>query len=423
VDVAELAQRNESTLDELHSRLDNAFFLWIVWWTRSNDKAIALRIIHIGPLRQGIINATKLTESVRILLKVSAWVGKLLYSLTPSGIIAPKQMIPKRNIPTGKVFGIATDKKMEVARHMKRQFIAIGIIFTGFSACKPASFKNIDAIEATEVGAIESVSSSEDAVGISSGEVLDEANEAEETGSVVPPKTNGDELKLACADSVKKGSIKSKVIPLMFPAKTKKCDFEKYGNLNRKDGVIRARRGEFVELPLQGMTRLCSMKFTAEKQLMKFDDEILITLNRKVVVSSQDFSVNSKDQAGDQVYPTGLSVDADGVVSYKWLSPNGLQNQEYHGNKLTRYCLGLDPNSPTFDQTCQIPKTDTNGTMSLSLPQDAFLKLAIKAGLVFDKQLQQLPKATLGFITTGDNDDSDCQHLDFEMLVTVEYIP
>lgn len=306
---------------------------------------------------------------------------------------------------------------------MKRKFIVIGIIFTVLSACKPASFTNVDTIEATDAGDYETVLSSEDAVGVAAGEVPDENNEAEETGSGVPPKPSGEELKLACADSVKMGSIKSKVIPLLFPAKTKKCDFEKYGNLKRKDGIIRARREEFVELPLQGMTRLCSMKFTAEKQLMKFDDEILITLNRKVVVSSQDFSINSKDQAGDQVFPTGFRVDADGIVSYKWLSPNGLQNQEYHGGKLTRYCLGLDPNSPTFDQTCQIPQTDTNGTMSFSLPQDAFLKLAMKAGLVFDKELQQLPKATLGFITTGDNDDSDCQHLDFEMLVTVEYIP
>ena len=100
-----------------------------------------------------------------------------------------------------------------------------------------------------------------------------------------------------------------------------------------------------------------------------------------------------------------------------------MQNMDYLNGKLSKDCLGLDPKQADFAQLCQIPQTSTNGNMSLKLPQEAFLKLAAKAGLVFDKQIQSVPKAQLTFMTTGDNDDSDCQHLDFRMTVTIDYIP
>jgi hypothetical protein len=295
------------------------------------------------------------------------------------------------------------------------------------SSCKPAAFKSVE-----DVGnnAVES-SVSEDATGEIAGPpvVTDEAIEAvevitAETKLQVPaPPPVVDEVKVACADAVKNGSLKSKAVPIFFPAKTTTCEFEKNDNLSRKNEVIRARREEMVELPLQGVTRLCNMKFDAPQQPMRFDDEILITLNNLVVASSQDYSTKSRDTRKNQlVYPNGLSVDNDGIVSYKWLPPNGVQNLDYLNGDLYKYCLGLDPKQADFAQLCQIPKTSSNGTMSLKLPQDAFLKLVAKAGLVFDKQIQSVPKATLMFMTTGDNDDSDCQHLDFRMTVTIDYI-
>ncbi len=73
------------------------------------------------------------------------------------------------------------------------------------------------------------------------------------------------------------------------------CEFEKNDNLSRKNEILRARREEFVDLPLQGMTRLCNMKFDAPQQVMRFDDEIMITLNNLVVAASQDYSTRSKN--------------------------------------------------------------------------------------------------------------------------------
>lgn len=295
------------------------------------------------------------------------------------------------------------------------------------ASCKPAAFKSVE--DVADTAAEPSVS--EDATGEIGGSpapVMDEPIEAvevitAETKLQVPAPPVVDEVKVACADAAKNGTLKSKAVPLFFPAKTTTCEFEKNDNLSRKNEVIRARREEMVELPLQGVTRLCNMKFDAPQQPMRFDDEIMITLNNLVVASSQDYSTKSRETKNNQlVYPNGLSVDNDGLVSYKWLPPNGMQNLNYLNGDLNKYCLGLDPKQADFAQLCQIPKTSTNGTMSLKLPQDAFLKLAAKAGLVFDKQIQSVPKATLMFMTTGDNDDSDCQHLDFRMTVTIDYI-
>jgi hypothetical protein len=296
------------------------------------------------------------------------------------------------------------------------------------AACKPASFKSVEDAADTSAETVVSEDALGEIGGIPAG-VIDEPIEAVEiitadTKLQVPaPPPVADDVKLACADAAKNGTLKSKPIPLFFPAKTATCEFEKNDNLSRKNEVIRARREESVELPLQGMTRLCNMKFDAPQQPMRFDDEIMITLNNLVVASSQDYSTKSRDRNMNLVYPNGLNVDNEGLVTYKWLPPNGMQNLDYLNGKLSKYCLGLDPNQPDFAQLCQIPRTSTNGNMSLKLPQDAFLKLAAKAGLVFDKQIQSVPKAQLTFMTTGDNDDSDCQHLDFRMTVTIDYIP
>jgi hypothetical protein len=291
------------------------------------------------------------------------------------------------------------------------------------SSCEPAAFKSVE--DVADSGVSEDATGEDADLTVISDELIEavEVITAETKRQVPAPPPVVDAVKDACADAAKNGTLKSKAVPLFFPAKTATCEFEKNDNLSRKNEVIRARREELVELPLQGMTRLCNMKFDAPQQLMRFDDEIVITLNNLIMASSQDYSTKSRDIKNDQlVYPNGLSVDNAGIVSYKWLPPNGMQNLPYLNGDLNKYCLGLDPKQANFAQLCQIPKTSSNGTMSLKLPQDAFLKLAAKAGLVFDKQIQSVPKAILMFMTMGDNDDSDCKHLDFRMTVTIDYI-
>jgi len=295
------------------------------------------------------------------------------------------------------------------------------------AACKPASFRSMTDSQISNPSVsdgdaiVEGRSITEEP--ITSTEVIGIDNRIVIPEETTVPATPVADVKAACATAVKDGTLKSRVQPILFLAKTDTCEFEKNDNLSRVDEVIRARREEFVDLSLAGMSRLCNIKFDAPKQNMKFDDEIVLTLNQYVIASSQDYSVTSRDKKDVLVYPNGFMVDNDGLVSYKWLAPNGLRDQKYYNSKLSKYCIGLDPKSATFDALCSIPKTDTNGSMQLSVPQDAFLKLAAKAGLVFDKQIQTEPKARLGFITTGDNDDSDCRHLDFQMSVTIQYIP
>ncbi|MDQ3232398.1 MAG: hypothetical protein M3Q07_11300 [Pseudobdellovibrionaceae bacterium] len=301
------------------------------------------------------------------------------------------------------------------------------LLLVTLSACMPASFKSIDDVDDANPDTVES----EDALSDPrTPPIVNDPIESVEVTVVetklqipAPPASTTDQVTVACADAKRNGTLKTRTIPLFFPAKEVTCEFEKNDNLSRKNEILRARREEFVDLPLQGMTRLCNMKFDAPQQVMRFDDEIVITLNNLVVAASQDYSTRSKNQNDQLIYANGLGVDKDGLVSYKWLPPNGMQNLRYYNGKLHKYCLGLDPRQADFDRLCQIPRTSTNGDMKLTLPQDAFLKLAAKAGLVLDRQIATAPKAQLGFITTGDNDDSDCQHLDFRMNVAIDYIP
>ena len=314
------------------------------------------------------------------------------------------------------------------------QLTFIIVFFLAFSACKPASFHSVndsdlsqqdtDGGEPAATADIQSAGAENRSSAIDEQIIATEIFATDDKLSLPEPiKSPAADLQLACAAALKDGTLKLKVQSVLFPAKNDSCEFEKDNNLSRVDEVVRARREEFVDIPLTGMSRLCNVKFDAPKQNMKFDDEILLTLNQFVIAASQDYSSQSRDLTGKLVYPKGMAIDADGLVSYKWLPPQGLQNLTYFNSKLHKYCIGLDPKGANFETLCQIPKTDTNGSMQLSVPQEAFLKLAIKAGLVIDKQLQIAPKARLGFITTGDNDDSDCRHLDFKMTVTFQYIP
>ncbi|MCX6129699.1 MAG: hypothetical protein NTX25_11645, partial [Proteobacteria bacterium] len=304
--------------------------------------------------------------------------------------------------------------------------------------CKPASYQSITDKQDSSEDAItqdDGDQLSDDAVAIIDDSLTtNEVTSTEVISTDVKIATNpeatsntntgsADSAKIACATAQKDGTLKSKTQDIVFKANTETCEFGKNDNLSRKNEWLRARREEYVDLSLAGMSRLCNIKFDSPKQDMKYDDEILLTLNQFVIASSQDFSTKSRDFRSQLVYPDGLMPDSDGLLVYKWLRPNGLADQKYHNSKLRKYCLGLDPNAEDFDKLCQIPKTDSKGSIQLNVPQDAFLKLAMKAGLVFDKQVQTETKARIGFVTLGDNNDGDCRHLDFQMSVSIEYVP
>ncbi|MBT4792501.1 MAG: hypothetical protein HON90_13095, partial [Halobacteriovoraceae bacterium] len=142
---------------------------------------------------------------------------------------------------------------------------------------------------------------------------------------------------------------------------------------------------------------------------MFYDDEVILTFDNYVVMSSQNYATNS---GHDSFAINGLRVTETGLVEYNWLGSNGLYGLPYISNLNSRYCLGLNPSMPEYNQKCHIPETDTQGQISLDIPSEEIIKLGIAS---------QSPNITMGFITTGDNDNGDCEHSAYSFNLNIQY--
>jgi|GEM_PF-3047142 hypothetical protein len=318
--------------------------------------------------------------------------------------------------------------------HFTPGFFAPLLVILSGLACQPASFQAISDEQ------VQQSNDSEDARGLSTegdqlvvAEVLTASitpSTTEELPAVETPKTptepkapeTSKDIMLACAAAQKEGKLVEMQKTLLFPKTEQACNFGQNDNLTPKDQYVRARFEQGMAIELTDVKRLCGLKLDVPQQKMKYDDEMLLLLNDIVLAASQNYSQKVLDYDGKPYFPAGLAVDTEGHVSYKWAEPNGLRGLPYLNVKIPRYCLGLDPKSADFDQKCQIPKTDTTGAMKLELPQEAVIKMAVKAGIKFDDVLKQAPVARFAFVTTGDNDYSDCQHQDLKITVTFSYI-
>ena len=77
----------------------------------------------------------------------------------------------------------------------------------------------------------------------------------------------------------------------------------------------------------------------------------------------------------------------------------------YFDDDIPTWCLGEDGG----DSECTIPPPETEGTMSVSFGGDLVDKLALRA--------VDTESFAFGFITTGDNDDTDCSHEEFTFTI------
>lgn len=212
----------------------------------------------------------------------------------------------------------------------------------------------------------------------------------------VPPNGNGtpvintpEQVAAKCDASLPRTTMQR----VLFADPKKSCDWGILGNASIKDSEIRARREQTVSLALPADAIICDLNFAFSRQSMHYDDEILFTFNDQVLAASTDYS-------------SYLPVDGD-FVRYDWLK---LLKKPYSHNAFAPYCAG----EKTGDGTCVIPQTETTGTISLSFSQRLIHQLSAKA--IAAKRFD------LMWVTTGDNDDTDCQHSDFAFDVTITYV-
>jgi hypothetical protein len=119
------------------------------------------------------------------------------------------------------------------------------------------------------------------------------------------------------------------------------------------------------------------------------------------------------------VYQNGLKVNEYGFQEFKWLGDNGLYDMDYGWGITPKYCLGLEDSVLDYHLRCDIPATETVGTIKLEIPKEEIIKLSILSQESPENSI--IDKLDFGFVTTGDNDAGDCEHAAYSFNVEVVY--
>ena len=196
-----------------------------------------------------------------------------------------------------------------------------------------------------------------------------------------------------CATSPRK----TRVVPISFAAtNNRQCPWKEGSNLPAKDGIVRARTEESISLQTSEKETICGIKVNSSQQTITFDDEMTLTFNDVVLMSSYDYS--------------SRYTLVDGMPLYSW---EALKNAFNPGpaTPFNPFCISSQ-NDPA--PVCTVPKTQIPGLFKLNVPAEISAKLSEKA--LAEK------KAIIGLIVTGDDDAADCNHSEIKLDIELEYV-
>ena len=191
-------------------------------------------------------------------------------------------------------------------------------------------------------------------------------------------------VKYLCAESPRE-KVK---LTMNFPA-TNKCNWGKDGNLSRLNGFLRARTTQVKSVPLPENAVLCHVNLTSQSDDWRYDDFTVLTLNHRVLVSSNRDVVQDLDEK-------------DGLKIWNWDHVKGDPIVNFIASQ---YCVG---------GTCKVPGHDRAGAVDLKLDQDTLLSLG--------RQFLGQSSLDLRLIATGDNEDNDCEHTGIAFDFYYEYV-
>lgn len=197
-------------------------------------------------------------------------------------------------------------------------------------------------------------------------------------------------------------NVSTRTVQVIFEEQTETCAWGVQGNRSTRDGVVRARAEKFVDLPLNQNELICSVGLSSTTQQITFDDELFLTFNGIVLLSSYDYNDRFPSYENNENV-TSYLFDWDRLIGGFNPGPNSPAQE---------YCLG----SGEPGAFCSIPKTQSVGSFALALSDRDSALLGYSA-----KKNQE---AKVGLVVTGDNDSStDCKHSRMVIDVTISSVP
>jgi len=218
-------------------------------------------------------------------------------------------------------------------------------------------------------------------------------------GSVLPNPGTGygsgaadPDLPAACLTSPMQVQQDTLVFPEIAAGTT--CSFGSGDNLSKRDSFFRAylRQTQTVSLPDGAI--LCSINLVHNPAAMRYDDEMFFSVNDKLLLATKDYS---------DIFPK-----TDFFQSFSW---DKLVNQTYDSAASRDvFCAGADEGI----SSCGVPPTETQGNIEMNFSEEMNVKLS--TALRADQDL------TFEWITTGDNDNTDCRHTQIDLGLELRYV-
>lgn len=185
------------------------------------------------------------------------------------------------------------------------------------------------------------------------------------------------------------GAIKQDVLTIRLSGNDgARCPFGLFGNDPKRNARLSARIERRFDINVPAGRRVCSLSAQSAQQLVSYDDQLFLTVNDNLIVSSSQHAAS-------------LAIGSNGFQQYSW---EGLRGKST-ANQI--FCAA--------GVTCQLPPSERTGTFSFQMTSEANARL-------FNSLAGQ--SLFFGLIVTGDDDDgSDCQFdRDVDLTVTYTYV-
>jgi hypothetical protein len=212
-----------------------------------------------------------------------------------------------------------------------------------------------------------------------------------------PMPTSDVDLGSTCSQKKANGQLRTYQERITFIQEAQTCAWGQGDNLSIKDGYVRARKEQLINLGLPSGAVVCNVTMDHQaSSTFLYDDNVLLTLNGFIYASTSNFN---------QYFSSVNSASGKKFYKYEWLKfrDKPAQNSAGDTTASNQYCAGV---------YCQFPLTEQTGKIDLNIGAAAI------QGIL---SISSVNSISLGAITTGDNDSTDCIHQPIVLDIMAEY--